>query len=379
MKKESVSGVILVICAGIAMALANWPGSAAAYEGILHQPLVFGIGAYVINLSLLHWINDALMAIFFLAVGLEIKKEFLFGELKMPSATLLPIVGAVGGMVVPALIYVLCNLGTTTLGGWGIPMATDIAFSLGVLSLVAPKAPRSIVIFLTALAIVDDLGGILVIALFYTTELSLPYVGVGLLVFGILQAMCRRNVSWGWAYVIGGMILWYVFLRGGIHPTIAGVLLGFSLPTGRQHDGGMLVQWEHRIAPYAAFFVMPVFALANAGLLLEWESLRSLASPVGIGVLAGLFLGKPLGIFLAVWGLVKAKAATLPEGTSFCHFLGVSMLGGIGFTMSLFIASLAFTDDPVLGTAKMAIVAASLLSAVGGSLVLAGAKGTALH
>lgn len=368
MKTESLGGVFLVVSAVVAMVLANstW---GPAYEAILHLPLTFGVNGYVINLSVLHWINDAVMAVFFFAVGLEIKKEFLFGELKTPSATLLPIAGAIGGMVVPAAIYAAFNLGTPAVSGWGIPMATDIAFSLGVLSLVAPQAPRSIVVFLTALAIVDDLGGILVIALFYTSELALLYLVVGAVVFGGLQIACRQKVAHISFYIAGGIVLWYLFLRGGIHPTIAGVLLGFSIPAGRDGAGGLLVQTEHSIAPYSTFFIMPVFALANAGIVLNLESLGQLVSPVGLGVLCGLFLGKPLGIMAAVGGILRSGLSDMPEGVKMGHFLGAGMLGGIGFTMSLFIAALAFADAASLGTAKMAIVTASVLAAVGGGLV----------
>lgn len=373
MKKETLGGIVLVLCTIIAMALANssWGED---YADILHLPLTFGVNDYIINLSLLHWINDALMAVFFFAVGMEIKKEFLFGELKSPSAALLPIVGAIGGMVVPALLYVAFNLGHPTLGGWGIPMATDIAFSLGILSLVAPKAPRSIVIFLTALAIVDDLGGILVIALFYTSELSMTYLLAGAVVFVLLQVACRKNVPYLALYILGGIVLWYTFLRGGIHPTIAGVLLGFSIPAGTKGDGGLLVNLEHQLAPVSTFLVMPIFALGNAGIPLSVDSVRTILSPVGLGVFCGLFLGKPIGIFAAVWGLIKSGLVSLPQGATLRQFLGAGMLGGIGFTMSLFIASLAFVDESVLGTAKMAIVMASVVSACGGAVVFGLAK-----
>lgn len=376
MKKESLGGLILVICTIIAMAVANssW---GAAYADILHMPLTLGFNEYIINLSLLHWINDALMAVFFFAVGMEIKKEFLFGELKTPSATLLPIVGAIGGMVVPALIYTLCNVGTPTLSGWAVPMATDIAFSLGVISLAAPRAPRSIVVFLTALAIVDDLGGILVIALFYTSELAVSYLLVGAVVFVALQLACYKKVPYLPVYIVGGLVLWYVFLRGGIHPTIAGVLLGFSLPYGK--DGGLLVKTEHQVAPFSTFFIMPVFALANAGIAVSLESFGQIVSPVGLGVLGGLFLGKPIGIFLAAFALIKSRIVSLPQGVRLGHFLGAGMLGGIGFTMSLFIASLAFVDEAALVTAKMAILTASVASALGGSVVFALTKDRALR
>ncbi len=376
MKKESLGGLLLVVCTIIAMTLANsaW---AEAYDSILHMPLTFGVGDYVINLSLLHWINDALMAIFFFAVGMEIKKEFLFGELKTPSATLLPIVGAIGGMVVPALIYTAFNVGQPTLSGWGIPMATDIAFSLSVLALAAPRVPRSIVVFLTALAIVDDLGGILVIALFYTSALAVPYLIAGAVVLLLLQLACRKGISYFPIYWVGGVVLWYALLRGGVHPTIAGVLLGFSLPA--RTDGGLLAKVEHQVAPFSTFFIMPVFALANAGIALSMESFGTITSSVGLGILGGLFIGKPLGIFAAVFLLIRTGLTAVPTGTKLTHFFGAGMLGGIGFTMSLFIASLAFASDNDLQTAKMAIMAASILSAIGGSLVLQAVKEKSLR
>lgn len=367
-KQEASSGIVLLVFAVVAMGLANSPW-AAAYEEILHWKLSVGMGDFQLSMSLLHWINDGLMAVFFFVIGMEIKREFLFGELKSPSSTLLPIAAAVGGMVVPALLYTAFNIGRPTISGWGVSMATDIAFSLGVLAFAAPRAPRAVVVFLTALAIVDDLGGILVIALFYSSDLHGPSLLAGAVVLLVLFWLSRRNVQSVLLYLIGGGLLWYAFLQGGIHPTIAGVLLGFSIPAGTEetHGESLLRKLEHRLTPWSAFFVMPVFALSNAGIAIDGGSVGNLLTPVGLGIMAGLFLGKPLGIFLSVYGLIRLRVAALPAGVRTAHFLGAGMLGGIGFTMSLFIAALAFADGQALMTAKTAIVAASVMSGLAGT------------
>ncbi|MBM6733149.1 Na+/H+ antiporter NhaA [Megasphaera stantonii] len=367
-KQEASSGIVLLVFAVMAMGLANSPW-AAAYEEILHWKVSVGMGDFQLSMSLLHWINDGLMAVFFFVIGMEIKREFLFGELKSPSSTLLPIAAAVGGMVVPALLYTAFNIGKPTISGWGVSMATDIAFSLGVLAFAAPRAPRAVVVFLTALAIVDDLGGILVIALFYSSDLHGPSLLAGAAVLLALFWLSRRNVQSVLLYLIGGGLLWYAFLQGGIHPTIAGVLLGFSIPAGTEetHGESLLRKLEHRLTPWSAFFVMPVFALSNAGIAIDGGSVGNLLTPVGLGIMAGLFLGKPLGIFLSVYGLIRLRVAALPAGVRTAHFLGAGMLGGIGFTMSLFIAALAFADGQALMTAKTAIVAASVMSGLAGT------------
>lgn len=367
-KQEASSGIVLLTFAVMAMGLANSP-LAAAYEEILHWKVSVGMGDFQLSMSLLHWINDGLMAVFFFVIGMEIKREFLFGELKSPSSTLLPIAAAVGGMVVPALLYTAFNIGKPTISGWGVSMATDIAFSLGVLAFAAPRAPRAVVVFLTALAIVDDLGGILVIALFYSSDLHGPSLLAGAAVLLALFWLSRRNVQSVLLYLIGGGLLWYAFLQGGIHPTIAGVLLGFSIPAGTEetHGESLLRKLEHRLTPWSAFFVMPVFALSNAGIAIDGGSVGNLLTPVGLGIMAGLFLGKPLGIFLSVYGLIRLRVAALPAGVRTAHFLGAGMLGGIGFTMSLFIAALAFADGQALMTAKTAIVAASVMSGLAGT------------
>ncbi len=369
-RQESAGGILLLFCAVVAMLIAN-SSLGTAYEHLLHQQITLGYGTWSLSMSLLHWINDGLMALFFFVVGMEIKREFLFGELKSPSSMLLPIAAAVGGMAVPAILYSVFNVGRPSLTGWGVPMATDIAFSLGVLAFAAPKAPRSIVVFLTALAIVDDLGGILVIALFYSNELHIMALLAGVGIIVVLGIVNRLQLQRMVVYIAGGLGLWYAFLQGGIHPTIAGVLLGFLLPAGtaKTHDASLLARWEHRLTPWSAFLVMPIFALGNAGIALDAESLQAVASPVGLGVIAGLAVGKPLGIFGTVYGLLQLHVADMPKGVRLRHFLGAGILGGIGFTMSLFIASLAFASEQDLMTAKTAIVIASVLSGVAGTLI----------
>jgi NhaA family Na+:H+ antiporter len=347
------------------MILANssW---AEEYAAGLHSYISIGI----MSMSVLHWINDGLMALFFFVIGMEIKREFLFGELKTPSAMLLPVAAAIGGMLVPALFYTLFNWGRPSVAGWGIPMATDIAFSLGILSIAGKNVPRGVVVFLTALAIVDDLGGILVIALFYSSGIQIGMLTAGAVVFVILQLCCRRNISSVIVYIGLGLLLWYAFLQGGIHPTIAGVLLGFSIPAGsKEGEESLLTRLEHGLTPWSAYLVMPVFALGNAGITLDAGSVAGLASPIGLGVICGLFLGKPLGIFGAVYGLYRLGLVSLPPKARLMHFFGAAILGGIGFTMSLFIASLAFDDAASLMTAKMSIVCASLLSGIAGTLL----------
>ena len=322
-------------------------------------------------MSLLHWVNDGLMAIFFLVVGMEIKREFLFGELKSLSATLLPIAAAVGGMLIPAALYSLFNMGGPTAQGWAIPMSTDIAFSLGVLAFAAKRVPRSVIVFLTALAIVDDLGGIVVIALFYSTQLHWTALGAGLAVLMLMALFSWRNVHHPLPYVLGGVLTWYAFYQAGIHPTVAGVLTGFLIPAGTENTqhSHPLHLWEHKLSPWSAFLIMPIFALGNAGISMTSESFASLASPIGLGIIAGLFLGKPLGIFTTVFLMVKLGIAKKPEGAKWMHYLGASILAGIGFTMSIFLASLSFSDPAELTSAKAAIVTASILSGLVGSFV----------
>lgn len=365
-RQESAGGILLLLCAVIAMFIANSP-AAGLYAQLLHTEIpIPGL-----TMSVLHWINDGLMVLFFFVVGMEIKREFLFGELKSLSATILPIAAAAGGMVVPALFYFAFNAGLPTLSGWAIPMSTDIAFSLGVLAFAAKGVPKSVAVFLTALAIVDDLGGIIVLALFYSDSPSLTALGAAVVIVLLLWAASRRDVRSPFLYLAGGIALWFAFHHAGVHPTVAGVLVGFLTPAGtaETQDSAPLTRWEHALTPWNAFLIMPVFALANAGIPLSAESFLQLTSPIGLGIIAGLFIGKPLGICLMVYLLIRTGLARMPEGVRPSHFLGAGVLAGIGFTMSLFLAALSFPTPEDLITAKAAIVTASLLSGVLGTLI----------
>lgn len=368
-KYEASGGIILLICAIIALVLANTDAQ-RLYYSILHYPLHIGPASLHLDLSLLHWINDGLMAVFFFVIGLEIKREFLYGELKSISATILPISAAIGGMVVPALIYIAINYGQDSIVGWGIPMATDIAFSLGILALVGSTAPRSIALFLTALAIVDDLGAIIVIAIFYNTDVSLIALIIGFSALLIAFLLNRANCKSFLPYLVVGLVAWLAFLNAGIHPTIAGVSLGFLLPADHDNQETSLLHiWEHRLEPWTAYLIMPIFALANAGVTIS-SGVADIFSSVGLGIILGLFIGKPLGICGASWALIKTKLVPMPVGAKNFHLLGAGTLGGIGFTMSLFIATLAFSSAHHLEIAKISIIIASVLSGIMGIIIL---------
>lgn len=371
-KSESASGLILLGFAIIAILIAN-SDFVTTYNNILHTYITIGYKEFSLSMSVLHWINDGLMVIFFLVVGMEIKREVVFGELKSLKKTILPISAAIGGMIVPAIIYALFNYKEATITGWGIPMATDIAFALGILSLVGRKAPKGIVVFLTALAIVDDLGAIIVIAIFYTSQISWIALIMGLIVLIALILANRFKVRFTAVYVILGILLWICVLKSGIHATIAGVLLGMVLPAGKnihEFKTSILYKIEHTLTPWSSFFVMPIFALANSGITIDLYSLSTtLLEPVSLGIMFGLFVGKQLGIFGASYILIKLKVAKLPSQVTKRHLYGASVLGGIGFTMSIFVSSLSFSDEMVLSTAKISIIIASILAAIFGTII----------
>ena len=371
-KNESASGLILLGFAIIAMIIAN-SSFAAIYENILHTYITIGYREFSLSMSVLHWINDGLMAIFFLVVGMEIKREVVFGELKSLKKTILPVSAAIGGMIIPAIFYALFNYKEPTISGWGIPMATDIAFALGILSLVGKRAPKGIIVFLTALAIVDDLGAIIVIAIFYTNQISLSALMMGLIVFSVLILADKFKVKSIPVYTILGIILWFCILKSGIHATIAGVLVGMVLPIGKtvhQYETSISHRFEHALTPISAFIIMPIFALANAGITIDISSLSTIIlEPVSLGIIFGLFFGKPIGIFGVSYILVKFKIASLPVQVTKRHLYGASILGGIGFTMSIFVSSLSFADETVLATAKISIMIASIIAAVLGAIV----------
>lgn len=371
-KNESSSGLILLSFAIIAIIIAN-SSFATTYENILHTHITIGYNEFSLSMSALHWINDGLMAIFFLVVGMEIKRELVFGELKSLKETILPISAAIGGMIVPAIIYLLLNYKEATIAGWGIPMATDIAFALGILSLVGRKAPKGIIIFLTALAIVDDLGAIIVIAIFYTSEIYWSSLIIGLIILIGLILANRFKVKVSYIYIILGVLLWICVLKSGIHATIAGVLLGMVLPAGEnihEFKTSILYRFEHTLTPWSSFVIMPIFALANSGIAIDINSMSTaILEPVSLGIILGLFIGKQIGIFGVSYILVKLKIAKLPSKVTKRHLYGASVLGGIGFTMSLFVSSLSFRNEAVLTTSKISIMIASLLSAILGTII----------
>jgi NhaA family Na+:H+ antiporter len=369
---ESAGGLILMAVSALALVVANSPAG-GAYAAALHS--------YLGPLSLEHWINDGLMAGFFLLVGLEIKREVLDGQLASWSRRILPGIAALGGMVVPALIFMAFNLGAPTARGWAIPTATDIAFALGVLSLIGPRVPASLKIFLTALAIIDDLGAVLIIAVFYTGNLSLPDLGLAAAVLAALVAMNRLGVVRLLPYLALGLLLWVFVLRSGVHATLAGVALALTIPLrmvpGRLDDmaGSPLHRLEHGLHPWIAFLVIPVFGFANAGVSFAGMSAEALLAPATLGVALGLCLGKLVGVFGSVALAVRLDLADMPAGASLAQVVGVSLLCGIGFTMSLFIAMLAFPGDALLlAEAKLGILGGSLIAGLAGAAVLLVAK-----
>ena len=371
-KLEASSGIILLISAIVALLVSNSSYS-DIYFNTLNKYLFIGINDFGLKLSLLHWINDALMAIFFFFVTLEIKREFLQGELSNIKQALLPIIGAVGGMVIPALIYVYINLGDAeTLNGWAIPSATDIAFSLGVLSLLGNRVPLSLKVFLTALAIIDDLGAIVIIAFFYSGDLSMKYLSLMLIAFIILLLINKFNIKKFLQYLIVGIFLWDFTHNSGIHATIAGVLLAMTIPhRKKEKDFSLLIKIEHAISPYVAFLIMPLFAFANAGVSLEGLSISSLLDKVPLGIVLGLFVGKQLGVFVFSYISIKLKVAQMPSNTSWYNFYGVGVLTGIGFTMSLFVGNLAFAENmQYMDGVKIGVLTGSLLSTLFGYFLI---------
>ena len=371
-KLEAASGLVLLISAIFALVISNSDLS-EIYFKTLEKYLFIGINDFGLKLSVHHWINDALMAIFFFFVTLEIKREFLQGELSNIKQALLPIIGAVGGMVVPALFYVVINFGNSeTINGWAIPSATDIAFSLGILSLLGSRVPISLKIFLTALAIIDDLGAILIIAFFYSGDLSIPYLSLILISYILLLVLNKFSVKVFIPYLLIGLCMWFFTYKSGIHATIAGVLLASTIPHRlKEHDFSLLVKLEHGISPYVAFLIMPIFAFANAGVSLDGLSLSSLLSPVPLGILMGLFFGKQIGVLLFSYVSVKFKFADMPNNSNWMTIYGVSILTGIGFTMSLFVGNLAFIENTqYIDGVKIGVLSGSLLSTIFGYLVL---------
>jgi NhaA family Na+:H+ antiporter len=408
--RASSSGILLIAAAIVALVWANSPWG-ESYTGLWATKLSINLGSFSIEEDLTHWINDGLMAVFFLVVGLEIKREILVGELSSPRRAALPLAAAVGGAVLPAMIYVVITFGTEGVSGWGIPMATDIAFALGVLALLGERAPLGLKVFMTALAIVDDILAVMVIALFYTSDVSWGALAIGAAFLIALVAANLAGVGKPLPYALLGLGLWLCFLKSGVHATIAGVLMAMTIPASSFIDTGMflkrsrelldrfeqagergdavlcneerqgalhalnsanedveppLQELEHALHPWVVFAIMPLFALANAGVVLGGDFASTLLNPVSLGIVAGLLLGKQFGITLFAWLAVKSGISELPGGVSWLHIYGASWLAGIGFTMSLFISDLAFADSPLLDVAKLGILTASLIAGVAG-------------
>ncbi len=372
LKLEAAAGIVLVISAVLALVMAN-TFLAPFYQVFLDVPVVVQVGALKLAKPLLLWVNDGLMAIFFFLVGLEIKREVLQGELSSWSQASLPGFAALGGMAVPALVYVLINLGDPeTLRGWAIPAATDIAFALGVLALLGSRVPAALKIFLLALAIMDDLGAIVIIAVFYTADMSLISLGLAAVGMVILACFNIFGVVRLAAYVMVGLAVWVCVLKSGVHATLAGVAVAFFIPLRAKTEEGEspLEHLEHMLHPWVAFAILPFFAFANAGISLEGLTLASLLAPVPLGIAAGLFIGKQIGVFGFAYGAVRLGLARLPQGVSWLQIYGLSLLTGIGFTMSLFIGTLAFDDLEQATGVRLGVLLGSLLSAFGGYLLL---------
>lgn len=370
---EQASGIVLIACTLMSILIAN----SLFGEGFIdfwHTRVGFNAGFIALHYSVEHWINDALMAIFFLLIGLEIEREIYIGELSDLKNALLPIFAAVGGMALPALFYFLINRGIGTQNGFGIPMATDIAFALGVLALLGSRIPASLKVFLTALAIIDDLGAILMIAIFYTGDFSFLYMMLALSVLAGLIVLNRLGVNSLAAYLIPGILMWYFMLQSGVHATLAGVLLAFALPFRDGGEKSPSYKLQHFLHKPVAFLIMPLFALANTGIVFTQGWTSELLSPSSMGVFAGLVFGKPLGIFMASFLAIKSGVSRLSSEFSWVHILGAGFLGGIGFTMSIFITLLAFDDPLTVQSTKISILLSSLVAGVIGYLILSRQK-----
>ncbi len=374
---ESAGGIFLVVAATLALILVNSP-LAALYDTLLDTPVAVRVGALIIAKPLLLWINDGLMAIFFLLVGLEIKREVLEGQLSNPAQVALPALGALGGMLVPALLYVLMNHGDPqALDGWAIPTATDIAFALGILALLGNRVPASLKLFLMTLAVLDDLAGIIIIALFYSADLSTTSLLLAASGVFVLAVLNLRNVTNIATYAYVGLFIWVCVLKSGVHATLAGVIIALAIPLRIKAKTGMspLHELEHDLHPLVTFAVLPIFAFANAGIPLAGLRIDDLLGPIPLGIALGLFVGKQIGVFGFVWTAVKMGLAKLPAGMTWGRLYGIALLCGVGFTMSLFIGSLAFEHAGATGSGavmanRLGILAGSLISGLAGYFLL---------
>ena len=366
---EQSSGLILIIATIVSIAIANsvWGGT---YTQFWHSYVGFDFAGLHLKHSVSHWVNDGLMAIFFLLIGLEIEREIYKGELSDLRNASLPIAAAIGGMALPALFHYFFNQGTNTQSGFGIPMATDIAFALGVLALLGDRVPVTLKIFLTALAIIDDLGAILIIALFYVSDFSIAYFSGAMAIFALLLVFNRMGVKRVWIYLSLGVVMWYCMLESGVHATLAGVLLAFAIPFGNGDEHSPSYHLQHVLHKPVAFIIMPIFALANTGIMLSGDWTSGLMSANSMGIFAGLLIGKPVGILLMCWLAIKFGISQLPEEVNWQHIIGASFLAGIGFTMSIFIALLAFNDESIVQSSKIAVLFTSLIAGIVGYLIL---------
>ena len=375
LKADATGGILLIIATLLALLFANTSLS-YYYEAFLHVPMEIRIGSLHLDKTLHHWINDGLMVIFFMMVGLEVKREILEGHLSSLSKVALPTIAAIGGMLFPALVYVFFNYGDeVAMRGWAIPTATDIAFALGILSLLGNRVPVSLKVFLMALAIIDDLGAIVVIAIFYTTEISTISIIVASVALTLLVAFNRFKVTKKSLFYTVGIVLWVAVLESGVHATLAGVAFAFTMPLYSKDRKGRiyspLKELEHGLHGWITFFILPLFAFVNAGVDMRALSIEQMAGPVPMGILLGLFLGKQLGVFGISWLAIKLKIAPMPQGSNWLMLYAVSIFTGIGFTMSLFIDSLAFVDDTLFAyTDKLAILLATLFSALFGYAIM---------
>lgn len=372
-KSGKVAGLLLVLCTIISLIIAN-SAAGDSYLHLLHSKLDLSFSFINLNYSIEHWINDGLMAIFFLLVGLEIERELYVGELSSFKNAILPVLAAVGGMLLPAGVHLFFNFGTDTQSGFGIPMATDIAFALGVLSLAGNRIPVSLKIFLTALAIIDDLGAITVIAIFYTEDFSFAYFGIAIGIFAVLFALGKLKICNLTVYLIAGVFMWYCMLKSGVHATIAGVLLAFAIPFHKVDELNPSYKLQHFLHYPVAYIILPIFALANTAILLPADMISGLITNNSIGIMAGLLVGKLVGILLISWLAVKSGIAKLPDQVNWRMLSGLAVLAGIGFTMSIFITNLAFTDPQYITDSKISILLSSVLAALIGIFLLKSAQ-----
>ena len=368
-QSSNFGGFLLFLCVVISMIVAN-TSMAVPLQNLLDTKLGYENEAIHLNYSVSMWINDGLMAIFFLLVGLEIKREIVEGELSSPKKAILPILAAIGGAVVPALIYLYFNSGTPTASGWGIPMATDIAFALAVISLLDKRVPTSLKIFLAALAIVDDLIAILVIAIFYSSGIELGYLGYAGIGILVLILMNRFNIKNPYLYLIPGVFIWYFVHHSGIHATIAGVLVAMTLPTNDTEVESPLEKLEHALVKPVNFLIIPIFAFANTNITIHQEMIEGLTSPLGLGISLGLIFGKPIGIVVTSLICSKLGIGQLPANSNFIHIIGLGLLAGIGFTMSIFISMLSFDNQVFIEEAKLSVLITSLIAGILGYVIL---------